>query len=325
MNKKIMIAFAVFALVAILSLSSCDTLKGAANKAGVGNEVSKLENNQAVKGIKNVGEAAAKVKKAFSDMSIQDERVIGEAVCLQAYATPGFGEPINNKELMIFMNCMTNAIAQNSDRPLIPYHIAVVQSENVNAFSTPGGYILITTGLIDMLDNEAQLACVIGHEIAHVAKRHAAQEIQKGKKISSLIELATSAGGLTSKGFAQNFGMFEDLVKKFSDFVSSHNFGESIEVESDIAGIQYAMDTGYNPKEMIKVLQKLEKAGKSGGTHPTAAARIAKINAHISSYKSAEGESFADIKAALVTSTGRMSRLKQWIRDYNADGKWSAR
>ncbi|MGB3776149.1 MAG: M48 family metalloprotease [Leeuwenhoekiella sp.] len=148
----------------------------------------------------------------------------------------------------------------------------------VNAFALPGGQVFITYALLSKMDNEDQLAGVLGHEIGHVIGKHSAERIASSelwKTISTGAEVGANAGEMTS-AIGQNI-----LLKN----------GRGDELESDDLGVRFMLEAGYNPEAMIEVMQILKAA--SGGrdvpefqsTHPDPENRIAKIKEAIAKYR----------------------------------------
>lgn len=152
----------------------------------------------------------------------------------------------------------------------------------VNAFALPGGQVFITYGLLKRLENEDQLAGVLGHEIGHVVGRHSAERIAKQDLTQGLIN-AVLVGSDGSMGAAQTAAMIGNLINM--------KYGHEDELESDDLGVKFMIDAGYTPAEMIGVMQILKQA--SGGqslpefqsTHPDPENRIEHIKEAIEKYK----------------------------------------
>lgn len=140
-------------------------------------------------------------------------------------------------------------VALVSDRRDLRYRFTVIEDESLNAFTTPGGYIYVNSGLIEKTtDNE--LACVIGHEVGHVAARHIAKKLQAQIGYDILMNIATRKGGLA------------DLQKAASLSYNLIMLGYSREDEllSDRLGVKYAYKAGYDPYAMTTFLKKLKEA-----------------------------------------------------------------
>ena len=189
---------------------------------------------------------------AISDIPYEDERRYGENIGLAMYATPGFGEPIMNKELGLYINMLTNIIGRDSDRPGIVYHTAVIQSADKNVYAVPGGFIFITSGLILELESEAQLAFALAHAVASIAKRQAMNAMKKSQTLQALFE--------ASEQLAQLEKVSDD---EFNKAVSQHKQQVLtpeivMQQEADMYGVEYIHDVGYDPRVALDVLNKID-------------------------------------------------------------------
>jgi|JI10StandDraft_1071094.scaffolds.fasta_scaffold16338_5 predicted Zn-dependent protease len=152
----------------------------------------------------------------------------------------------------------------------------------INAFALPGGQVFITYGLLSKLESEDQLAGVLGHEIGHVLGRHSAERIAKQDLTSGIVN-GVLVGSDGSQSAAQTAAMIGNIVNM--------KYGRDDELESDELGVKIMFDAGYNPEEMIGVMEILKAA--SGGqrvpefqsTHPDPENRIEKIKAAIEKYR----------------------------------------
>lgn len=177
-----------------------------------------------------------------------------------------------------------NKLVNNSDAQRAPYvfefHV-LNDPQTVNAFALPGGQIFITTALLSQLQTEDQVAGVLGHEIGHVIERHSAERIADSQFYGALGNAAVIATGGSG---AQ--GLISQVVN--SSLMAN---GRSDELESDDLGVKYMIQSGYEPSEMIVVMDVLKKA--SGGssrpeflsTHPDPENRKEKILESIGKYK----------------------------------------
>ena len=241
--------------------------------------------------LKKSYDALANIYNAFGTVSIEKERDLGETVALQAYASPGFGIPLKDKTLMLYVNAMGNFIGQQSDRPRIPYHVAIVKSKQVNAFAAPGGYVFITSGLFLAADSESELASVIGHEIAHIARKHALCAMKRAQAAKGMIDLMKTVSG---KRLPPEF---EKLVQKMTTYVTGHNFDQTMELQADTLGMRYVLNCNYDPRAFETFLYKLKKIGeargKEGGalaSHPSIQARIDNVKVLLDSLKDEKDE-----------------------------------
>jgi predicted Zn-dependent protease len=170
-------------------------------------------------------------------------------------------------------------LAVRADGPKYPYSFDVANNREINAFALPGGPIWIHRGAIDAAQNEAQIAGVLAHEIAHVANRHAADQITKGTFASAGLGLlgAFLGGGNGSKMAQLGAGLAaQSVMMKFS---------RDAEREADMKALQYMKRAGYDPRGMVEFLQVLRnRQGRDPGSvqtffasHPAPAERVARL------------------------------------------------
>lgn len=175
-----------------------------------------------------------------------------------------------------------NAIVASSPAHQTPYEFdfhLLADAETINAFALPGGQVFITRALYDKLQTEDQLAGVLGHEIAHVVARHSAEHIAKAKLTEGLTGAAVIAtydpDNPASASSAQVAALIGQLINL--------KFGRDDELESDALGICFMNDTGYDPEEMVTVMQILasssqgERPPEFFSTHPNPEQRITRI------------------------------------------------
>lgn len=179
------------------------------------------------------------------------------------------------------------------------YSFKIVDVPEVNAMALPGGYIYITRGMLAMLNSEAQLAGVLGHEIGHATSRHAAKQLTKalGAQILSLGLMAVSPGG------RQNTGEWARVSGALFDHVLL-GYGREAEMEADELGLRTAYRGGYDPGEMVaflkamKMKERLEALGYHGfqGTHPETNDRVVKAET-MASILIGQGSGSLEVKA----------------------------
>ena len=123
-------------------------------------------------------EQALRLASALIPISDEEEIILGKRVAARVIARYGIDD---NAEATYYLNLVATAIAQRSDRPDIPYHIAILATDDVNAYACPGGYIFVTRGALKMVRDEAELAAVLAHEISHVTERHIVNALRNSK------------------------------------------------------------------------------------------------------------------------------------------------
>ena len=153
-----------------------------------------------------------------------------------------------------YINRVGQNIVLHSDAK-VPFTIKVIDSDEVNAFALPGGFFYVNKGLLLAADNEAELAGVMAHEIAHVAARHAVENQTKG----SLLEYAAIAGSIFLGGIP---GMIYQNTAGIGLLGVFMKFSRSAEEEADKLGVQYMYAAGYDPGAMATMFEKLEAKNK---------------------------------------------------------------
>lgn len=158
---------------------------------------------------------------------------------------------IQDAELMQYLNALGAWIASQSGRSDINWRFGIINSSNVNAFAAPDGYVFVTKGLLRQLHNEAELAGVVAHEIAHVVKRHYIAAIRKKDTTGALSTLGASAAkaaGVRGSEYAATplFNLAQNMY--------SSGLDKGDEYEADRLGVTYATRAGYDPYGLPRVL-----------------------------------------------------------------------
>jgi predicted Zn-dependent protease len=265
----------LFALIA-LSLSASPA------SAGLFDQIQNIVNPDSKEGQMLSG--ATQVFSSSKDIDYKTERVIGESLALEGLQR--FGNPVKNEALQRYVNLVGNAVASNSKRATIQYQFAVLDSPVQNAFSVPGGIIFISRALVSILDDEAELAAVLAHEVGHVAAKHALKSTQRAQLISGVGTItAASIGGDKGKKLASTVGDMQTVL-------FDKGLDKNMEFEADLAAMESTYRTGYDPSALIRVLQKLQKIEASSkdkkgswfSTHPPLDERIARLQEQLRKY-----------------------------------------
>jgi predicted Zn-dependent protease len=191
-----------------------------------------------------------KTLQALGPIGYEEEKAIGGALAVEAFQR--FGPPANNPMLVRYVNLVGTSVALHSNRPDIPYHFAVLNHNQPNAFATPGGYVFVTVGLLRLARSEAELAGVLGHEIAHVTQKHALQTLQRSQILQGLSELTLTA-------LDKNPAMFDKVLNEMSSLLFDRGLDQNLEFEADRLGAEYAARVGYSPTGLQRVLARLAR------------------------------------------------------------------
>lgn len=242
--------------------------------------------------------------------SLEHQIAMGKEYADQVEATSRL---IKDPEIIEFVSRVGQNLVRNSDS-LVPFTIKVIDSDDINAFALPGGFFYVDSGLILAAENEAELAGVMAHEIAHVAACHVARQNTRGKMMNmASVPLMMLGGPIGYAGYeALTIAMPLSYMK----------FSRHFESEADFLGVQYMYKAGYDPQaltaffERIRGLERKKESAvaKAFRTHPQTPDRIEKTQAEIntllpprSEYKVDTSE-FEDTKSRLenLENRGRM-------------------
>lgn len=293
--------FAVAACVALLA--GCETMSGG-GLAGLGSALGSLGGGSggSAAGIQNVVQGAS---AAFKDYSPQEERELGSGF---ASVLLGARPLMRHDELQRYVNRVGWWVAQQADprkdgqgRPVAyDWRFGVIDSDAVNAYATPGGYVFVTSGLLRTLNSEAELAGVLGHEIAHVVHGHYLAAVKQGG-------FAQMAGGIVQARSGNNMlsGAMVNMVRN----LYAKGLDQSDEYDADRYGMLWAARAGYAPTGLVRSLHAI--AGGSAqdanfqlllATHPPAQERIARLEPLVST-------KFAGVNGA--TNEGRYLAMRR--------------
>jgi predicted Zn-dependent protease len=209
-----------------------------------------------------------------------------------------------------YVNRVGQNLVRNSDAK-VPFTIKVLDSEEVNAFALPGGFFFVNSGLVLKAENEAELAGVMAHEIAHVAARHGTRQATRGTIINYASIPLIFMGGWTGYAIRQGAGLAIPL-----GFL---NFSRGFEKEADFLGLQYLYKSGYDPGAFVDFFEKIQSMEKKKpgtiskvfSTHPMTDDRITSAQAEIQKVLKAKPEyvvntsEFNDVKGRLMAMHNR--------------------
>jgi predicted Zn-dependent protease len=204
-------------------------------------------------------------QKQHIAMSVDEEKALGlQAAPEMAEKMGGDVSPSDPRAAMV--REVGRRLVERSDASRSPYvdnfHFHLLDdSRTVNAFALPGGQIFITRGLFDRLENEAQLAGVLGHEIGHVVNRHSAQQMAKGQ-LGGLLATAVGIGASDRRDRGQTAAMAAAMANQMLQL----RYSRADESEADAYGLRYLAQAGYDPTAMLDVMRILKEASK--GEHP---------------------------------------------------------
>jgi predicted Zn-dependent protease len=206
-------------------------------------------------------------------VSESQEIAMGQQTYQASIATYGL---VPDSALQAYVTGIGTRLAAVSERPALPWTFGVLDDPAINAFAAPGGYVMVTRGILTHMNSEAELASVLGHEIGHVTARHTAQAITRQQLATvGLVGVAIVKPELGGVLQAAQQGLGLLFLK----------FGRDQESQSDALGFRYMMRTQYDPREADNLFQTLDRVSQASGgdrlpswasTHPAPGDRVAK-------------------------------------------------
>jgi predicted Zn-dependent protease len=256
--------------------------------------------------IENIGDRNIN-KGSINFTSLEKETALGRQLSADIERE---AKLVDDPVITEYVNRLGQNLVRNSDAR-VPFTIKVIDSEEINAFALPGGFLYVNTGLILAADDESELAGVLAHEIAHVTARHGTENQAKSQLISYATIPLIFLGGLGGYAAQQaaNFLVPMTFLK----------FSRKAEEEADYLGVQYLYATGYDPNGMLSLFEKLQAKEKSKpgtisgmfSSHPATADRIKKTKGNIATVLPERDQwtlttsEFDDVKDQLIAMDNR--------------------
>jgi predicted Zn-dependent protease len=219
------------------------------------------------------------VKQAFGTPEEEEERALGADV---AATLLGASPTLANAEIQKYVNRVGLWVALQGSRPNLPWRFAVIDNPNVNAFATPGGFVFITSGLLDRMNSEAELAAALAHEIAHVERMHHLNAIKKDARLKLL---GRGVGHVAKKNTDAEELERLNKVGTVAKGLYARGLDKADEFEADRVGAVLAARAGYDPYGLAQVLQTLDAVNPGSSqfallfkTHPKPADRLAELD-----------------------------------------------
>ena len=212
----------------------------------------------------------------YSEPYVEKEVIFGREVAAVVLADHKL---IADDELNRYINLVGQSIARHSNRPELEYFFAVVESSEINAYAVPGGYIFITTAALDLIQDEAELAAVLAHEIAHVADRHIVKALDIRGDDESMTAMVSKIMGSAAE--SANV-IFYQAVDHALALLFSKGLSRKDEYDADMQAVFLSAFAGYDPSAYPRLLTRLggtekKKRSELGNTHPSLDDRIKRI------------------------------------------------
>jgi predicted Zn-dependent protease len=241
----------------------------------ISSAVSKMDMND----VQNLVTKVQKVSDGQRDLTQAEEISLGEGVASNML---GAAPLLQDKKAQRYVNQVGLWLAMQTERADLPWHFAVLDDNEFNAFAAPGGYVFITRGLLLSMRNEAELAGVLAHEIAHVVRKHHLQALKTTNAKNAWAEAGTSF--LSSAPVAAKAGQMSPAIAKLAGAATemyTRGLDKDDEYEADRMAVVIAARAGYDPYGLPAVLQSLQTVNPNYPglallfkTHPSFASRL---------------------------------------------------
>lgn len=287
MKIKTVVFFTVALLFSCAFVSCASLAKAVSASAAVAGSAGVIDKNIA-NAISNSGEA---ISSAVDDITPEQEYFIGRAVAGNLLTTYKLWN--GNPALTSYLNKICAAITINSPRPDIfnGYHVAILDSKELNAFATSGGHIFFTRGLIGVAKSEDALAGVIAHEIAHIQLKHSIKAIRSSRITQALLVTGSSSLGVaTGMDVNQLTDVFNESVGDIVQTMVNSGYSKTQEYDADNTALSLMASAKYDPQGLVDMLKELKavQSKTSGGlnkTHPSPDQRISNAEKSVKKYK----------------------------------------
>ena len=232
-----------------------------------------------------LGKKVGDVKDIAEAFTIDDDREIAMGAEAHPMLVADMGGLSRDQKLADYVTSVGGRVVESRQRDKITYRFFVVENPLVNAFALPGGYVYVTTGLLALLEDEAELAAVLGHEVAHVEERHGVEKMRK----AVLAEKGADYSGEAMGGGAMSQEVARLVANVFANLALS-GYGRKQEIQADELGLTMANAAGYDPAGAVRTFERLleQEGGASGkklanflSSHPPTAKRIKQAEAQI--------------------------------------------
>lgn len=213
---------------------------------------------------------------------LQDEISIGREVAAKLFGT--YGDLNQEKNQIEYLNLILQTLSEKTGRPEIIYRVGILDTDEINAFAAPGGYILVTKGLLKNVQNEQELAGVLAHEMGHINHRHLFKEVAPKREVSA----GETLSRFLSRGGSNVSFAFSQAVSKGMKTLLDEGLKPELEYEADQSGVEYSWAAGYDPRYFREFIARLAKTQKSLSktllkTHPSFENRLNSLDINLNS------------------------------------------
>jgi len=271
-SARTLLVLLLAAGAAAIAAAQFDFLKQAVDKLKTGNTPAPTQQQS------DTVSAVGQIFKGAAGIGPKEEHDIGDSVALEIVGK--YGGLVRDAAALHRVNVIGRTLARYSDRPELNWRFGVLNSESVNAFSAPDGWVFITHGLYSLARNDDALAGILGHEIAHVTGRHALKIVEGTTFMSGLAGLA-AARSSDVRAVDSQLQQFDLGIGKIASSILEKGYSPETEYEADRNGRHLAQITGYAPGGLRGVLTYLQQHGGDSkatfSTHPPLRDRLKRL------------------------------------------------
>ncbi len=236
-----------------------------------------------------VGQGLQNVQTAQqTEFTDEQEYYIGRAVAANILSSR---KVYDDRKATDYLNVLERALAIYSDRPdtFGGYHVLIMDSDEINAFSAPGGLILVSRGLLRCATSEDSVAAILAHETSHVVLKHGLNAIKQARKTAAFTQLGiATANTVGGSNVQQLTDIFKDSITDVTNTLVNNGYSRDLEFQADQMALKIMRNAGYDPSAFTAMLQVMKTKLKPGGldfakTHPDPKDRIQKVNETLAS------------------------------------------
>ena len=300
-----------FLIVITIALSTCETVASVVDFGAQAASSLGVIGHDTADSLRRAARAAPEVYQAWTTarevIEPEQEYYIGRAV--GANLLTRYRVYNGNPGLTAYLNRICGAITANSPKPFLykGYFVNILDTDEINAFATPGGHIFLTRGLIASADSEDALAGVIAHEIAHIQLQHGIQSISNSRWTQFWTRASTTAVNVfAGVDINEKLSIFGASVDDIVDTLVLSGYSRDQEYEADAEALGLLAAAGYDPQGLITVLRVLERSSNYAGrgfsdTHPSPTDRISRAQRTINQHRVADTRQYRQARFTAVT------------------------
>jgi predicted Zn-dependent protease len=260
-------------------------------------------------------------------LTTAEEQKLGEDVVREVESKFSL---IRDPSLLEYLNQLGREILKQAGPQPYPFHFYLLKDPQLNAFSVPGGHVFVTTGIIEIMTSEAELAGLLGHEITHVTHHHISSQIEKQKKIGIATLAAVLLGILAGDPTIAAAAMAGSIATAQTMFLKYSREDES---DADNYGFKFMSKAGFDPKGMIDLFDKLRRWGSFGSegvpaymmTHPLTVDRMSHVEDLLHQYANqgpwvrGTSDEFRRVQTIILTNYGDLQRARNLFQSWAKD------